>query len=101
MHEKRRLELIIERMALNRASHILEEAGVTGYTVLSAFAGFGGGSRWRRDGDLSHSQDMVVLIAICAQDKIDRALKDLHQLLDEQIGVLSVSAVEVLRPDRF
>ena len=101
MHEKRRLELIIERMALRRAGEILEKAGLTGYTVVSAMAGFGGGRRWRRGSDLSTAQDMTVVIAIGDREKIDRALVDLQDLLDAQIGVLSVSTVEVLRPDRF
>lgn len=101
MHARRRLELIIEHMALRRARAILEDAGMTGYTIISAAAGFGGGSRWRRDGDISNTREMAVVIAISDAEKIERALKDLHELLDEQIGVLSVSDVEVLRPDRF
>ena len=101
MHARRRLELIIERMALKRACNILEDAQLTGYTVLSAMAGYGRGQRWQRDGDLSHAQDMVVVITIGDTEKIDRALNDLHRLLDAHIGVLSVSAVDVLRPERF
>ncbi len=100
MHQKKRLELIIERMALARARDILEDAGVTGYTVLSAMAGYGAGRRWRRS-DLSTAEEMTVVIAICDDEKIERALKALHELLEAQIGVLNVSTVEVLRPDRF
>lgn len=101
MHAKKRLELIIERMALRRASTILEEAGMTGYTVISAMAGYGNGQRWRRGGDLSASQDMVIVISISDEEKIEKALVNLHKLLDQQIGVLSVSSVEVLRPELF
>ena len=101
MAAMRRLELIIERMALKRACKILEDAGLTGYTVTSAMAGYGRGQRWTRDGDLSHAQDMVVAVTIGDAEKIDRALKDLHSLLDAHIGVLSVGDVEVLRPERF
>jgi PII-like signaling protein len=100
MHQKFRLELIIERMALQRARAILEDAELTGYTILDAAAGFGGGRRWR-SGDLSTAEAMSVVIAIGDKDKIDRALVELHELIEAQIGVLSVSAVEVLRPDRF
>ena len=101
MTAMRRLELIIERMALKRACNILEDAELTGYTVMSAMAGYGRGQRWTRDGDLSHAQDMVVAVTIGDADKIERALKDLHGLLGAHIGVLSVSDVEVLRPERF
>ena len=101
MAAMRRLELIIERMAVKRAGNVFEEAGLTGYTVTSAMAGYGRGQRWTRDGDLSTAQDMVVMVTIGDAEKIGRVLKDLHRLLDAHIGVLSVGEVEVLRPERF
>ncbi|WP_373009603.1 DUF190 domain-containing protein [Hyphomonas sp.] len=101
MHEKIRLELIIERMALKRACRILETAGVSGYTVLPALSGYGRGSRWQRDRDLSASQDMVVIISISDEAPIRNVLLELHELLDQHIGILNTSRVEVLRPDRF
>lgn len=100
MHEKKRLELIIERMALERARAILTEAGLTGYTVIGAMAGFGGGRRWR-SGDLSTAEEMTVVISIGDEEKIKKALEALHKLLEDQIGVLSISTVEVLRPELF
>ncbi len=100
MEQKKRLELIIERMALARARDILEEAGLTGYTILSAMAGYGGGRRWRRS-DLSTAEEMTVVISIGDEEKIEKALAELHKLLEAQIGVLSVTTVDVLRPDRF
>lgn len=101
MKEKQKLELIIERMALRDALNILKDAGVSGYTVLSAMEGFGGERGWRRGDDLSTAEEMAVVITIGDKTKIDRALSELHRLLDDRIGVLSVSAAYVLRPDRF
>ena len=101
MHDKRRLEIIVERMALGRACNILEEAKLTGYTVLPAMAGFGASTHWRSEGDLSTTQDMVVVITIGDKAKIERALHELHRLLERHVGVLSVSDVQVLRPGRF
>ena len=101
MHQKRRLELIIERMALARACNVLEEAGMPGYTVLGAVAGRGRSTQWQREGDPSSSQEMAVVIAIGDQSRIEQALRDLHRLVDAHIGVLSISDVDVLRPNRF
>lgn len=101
MGEKRRLELIIERMAQRRACEILEAAGCTGYTIVSAMEGFGGDRRWRRGDDLSAAGEMVIVITIGDSTRIEKALAELHRLLDDRIGVLSVSTVDVLRPDRF
>ncbi|MEM9740113.1 MAG: DUF190 domain-containing protein [Pseudomonadota bacterium] len=98
---KRRIELIIERMAYKRACRVLEQAGMTGYTVLPAMAGFGGGNRWSRDTDISSASDMVVIISIGDAEKVDMALDQIANILGLHIGVVSVSAVEVLRPERF
>lgn len=101
MFEKKRIELIIERMAYKRACRILEASGLTGYTVLPAIAGFGGGSRWQRDTDMSASRNMVVVVSIGEPEKTYAALKDIERLLGSHIGVVSVSDVTVIRDERF
>ncbi len=101
MHDRKRIELIIERMAYKRACRVLETSGVTGYTVLPALAGFGGGNRWQRDTDMSASRDMVMIITIADEARTTAALESLEDLLGDHIGVVSVSDVEVLRPERF
>ncbi|MEL6567506.1 MAG: DUF190 domain-containing protein [Pseudomonadota bacterium] len=101
LHRKRRIELIIERMAYKRACRVLEQAGMTGYTVLPSMAGFGGGNRWSRDTDISAASDMVVVISIGDDDKVDAALDQIANILGSHIGVVSVSNVDVMRPERF
>lgn len=101
MHIRYRCELIIERMAAPRACRILEEAGLTGYTVLPAISGFGGVTRWSRDTDMSASSDMVVIVSIGPKARVEEALTEMERLLGSHIGVLSIGEVSVLRPDRF
>lgn len=101
MQKMKRLEVIIERMAQSRVCNVLEQSGLTGYTVISALAGFGRSKSWRRDTDLSTARDMVVVISIGDAPKVQAALENLHRLLDDHIGVLNVGDVEVLRPERF
>lgn len=101
MQMMQRLELIIERMAYKRAGRILEAAGVKGYTVLPALAGFGQGNHWQRDRDMSATQDMVVIVAISSPSAVTRALEELQALLGSHIGVLNVTDAAVLRPERF
>ena len=101
MHEKLKLELIIERPAYRRAGRVLEDAGVTGYTVLPAMAGFGGTKRWTRGTDLSASSDMVMIVSIMDDTLVQRCCDDLAELLGQYIGVLNVSEVRVIRDDLF
>lgn len=96
-----RIELIIERMAHKRACRVLEAAEMTGYTVLPAMAGYGNSKRWSRDTDLSASGDMVVIISIGDEAKVRATMEKISDLLGSHIGIVSVSEVDVLRPNRF
>lgn len=100
-HNKHRLELMIEKMAYKRACRILEEAGVTGYTVIPALAGYGNGNHWQRDQDISGSRDMVVIISITDDETLKIIREKMANLLSNHIGVVSISDVKVLRPEKF
>lgn len=100
-HNKYRFELVIERMAFKRAGRILEEAGVTGYTVIPALAGFGNGNHWQRDTDISGSADMVVIMSITDEETLTVIREKMANLLASHVGVMSISAVTVLRPEKF
>lgn len=101
MFAKKRLELIIEKPAFKRACRVLEEAGVKGYTAFSALAGYGGEMRWQRGTDLSASRDMIMIIAVMDDDIVRKAIDDLENLIGSHIGLLNISDVSVLRPDKF
>ncbi len=101
METRKRLEIIIESMAQRRACTILEEVGVTGYTVFYALAGYGRGQRWSRDTDISDASDMVMIVSISDEATINSACERLMKLLSRQMGVLSVSDVAVMRPEQF
>lgn len=101
LHDKLRLEIIVEKPALRRMENVLEEAGVKGWTVTPCLSGFGGRTRWSRGTDISGASDMIILVSIGGAEVIMSALDPLHKLLDRHIGVLSVSEVKVLRPGLF
>ncbi|WP_427453854.1 DUF190 domain-containing protein [Litorimonas sp. WD9-15] len=101
MHTKKRLELIIEKPALKRACRVLEEAGVKGYTTFSAMGGYGANTRWQRGTDLSASRDMVMIISVLDAKDMETAIGKLENLVGSHIGVLSLTDVQVLRPEKF
>jgi PII-like signaling protein len=101
MHPKKRLELIIEKPAYRRATRILEEAGVTGYTSFSAMGGFGNDMRWQRGTDISATRDMVMIISVMDEEIIERAIANLEKLVGTHIGILSLTDVTVIRDANF
>ncbi|MEW7008885.1 MULTISPECIES: DUF190 domain-containing protein [unclassified Lentilitoribacter] len=101
MYAKKRIEIIIEKPAYKRAGRVLQRAGVTGYTVSPALAGFGDSGMWSRDTDISGSRDMVTIVTITTEETATKALEQLSDLLGDHIGIVSISDVEVLRDERF
>ena len=49
-HEAKRVEITIEAVMQTRLTAALDEAGVTGYTILPVWGGSGRSGRWNRQG---------------------------------------------------
>ena len=88
-------------MTHKRACRVLEAAGMTGYTVFPAMAGYGGSKRWSRDTDISASGDMVSIVSIGDEAKVRNTMEEIASLLGAHIGIVTLTEVEVMRPGRF
>ena len=99
-HPRSKLEVIIETIHMNRIKAILERHGNQAYTVVPCLSGRGTRGDWTPD-RLSESGSRVLLIAVAEQAIISSILEDVYQVLETLPGVVFVSQVEVLRPERF
>jgi len=100
-YPKKRLSIIIEAPFMNRLLDILDGLEVPGYTVLPALAGRGSSGPWRRDSLSSDAGRMVQVLVVLDEEKVQDVLKAVRAVLDRQMGIVSLSDVEVLRPDYF
>ncbi|MEM8657632.1 MAG: transcriptional regulator [Pseudomonadota bacterium] len=100
-HDAKRVEIIIEAPMERRLKNALEEAGVTGYTVLPVLGGSGRSGRWSREGQVSSAGGMVAVICILREDRVQALLDASLKVLERHIGVVSVSDCQVLRAERF
>jgi PII-like signaling protein len=100
-HAKKRIEIILEAPALHRLTDRLDRAGVTGYTILPALAGRGRGGAWSGEGLAGDAGRLVMVISIVDAGKVDSVLEGVQGVLARQIGILTVSDVQVLRADHF
>ena len=101
-HPKKRIEIVVEAPALARLLDRLDAAAVTGYTVVPALAGRGiGGGAWRGEGLAGDAGRMVLVICITDASKVDAVLETVHAIVTRQIGIVSVSDVQVIRADHF
>lgn len=101
MHRKKRLEIILEAPAMNRLANALEQAGVTGYTVLPVLAGKGTTGVWTRDGLVGGAGAMVCVICIIDPSKVDGVMERIMAVLARQIGIVTIGDVDVVRGERF
>ncbi len=100
-YPKKRLSIIIEAPYLSRLLESLDSLEVPGYTVLPALGGKGQAGSWRRDSLSSDAGRMVQVILILDAEKVAAILKLVRKVLDRQMGIVTLSDVEVLRPDSF
>ncbi|EFO33420.1 nitrogen regulatory protein P-II [Roseibium sp. TrichSKD4] len=100
-NKAKRVEIIIEAPMEERLTGALENAGVTGFTVLPVLGGSGRSGRWSREGQVSRAGGMVAVICIIREERLDDLLEAAFKVVKRHIGVVSVSDCEVLRAERF
>ncbi len=100
-HNRKKLEIIIEAPLLGDVLEIFDTHGVTGYTVLPALQGRGHDGVWSRDASIGSAGKMLVVMCILSETRLDRVMPPLKALIAEQIGMLTLSDVKVMRPEHF
>ncbi|NNL36531.1 MAG: transcriptional regulator [Silicimonas sp.] len=101
MHQAKRVEIIIEAPLESRLTKALEDAGVTGYTVLPVLGGSGRSGKWSRDGEVSRASGMVSVVCLIRPERLDGLLEAAFAVVERHIGVVSVTDTAVLRAERF
>ena len=101
MKDAKQVEIIIEAPMENRLPDVLDEAGVTGYTILPVMGGSGRSGRWSREGQVSIAGGMVAIICIIRPDRLEGLLEAAFSVVERHIGVVTVTDCSVLRAERF
>lgn len=100
-YRKKRLDIIVEAPIMNRLLDLLDRLAVTGYTVVPALAGRGRDGSWSRAGLVSDAGQMVLVICVLDESRIAQVLQPVYKLLVRQIGIVTISDVEVVRKEHF
>jgi len=101
MHAAKRVEIMIEAVMENQISRSLTAAGVTGFTILPVLGGSGRSGHWTREGSVSRASGMIAVICLIAPQRLEHLLETLFPLMDDHIGVVSVTDTQILRAERF
>ena len=100
-HDAKRVEITIERAMQTRLTQALQEAGVTGYTILPVYGGSGRSGEWERSGDVTRGAGMVQVVCMIKPDRLDHLLDAAFEVVEKHIGVVSVVECQGLRAERF
>ena len=100
-HLKKRVEIVVEAPVLRRLVDRLDAAAVTGYTVIPALAGRGRDGSWRGEGLAGDAGRMVMVVCITDPSKVDTVLETVYVVVQRQIGIVTVSDVQVIRAEHF
>lgn len=101
LHGKKRVEIIIEAPLLRRLVKKFERRRVNGYSVLPVLSGFGHEGHWESTGSIGDAGRMVALICILDAGECGALLDDIYPLIATQIGIVSISDVQVIRSTHF
>jgi hypothetical protein len=97
---RRKLEIIVEAPVLSRVEAILKAEGVRGWSVFAGLEGQGATGDWHAEG-LSGAEDKRLIFALTSTKVVDRVLTSLAAFFEDYPGVVCVSDVDVMRPDKF
>lgn len=100
-YPKKRIEIMIEAPMMDRVLRFLDQSDVAGYTVFPAIAGKGQDGAWHRDGLVGRVGSVVQIVCILDENRCRELLDPLFEMVAPQIGIVSISTVEVVRPTKF
>lgn len=101
LHDAKRVAIIIEAPMQERLTHAMEQAGVTGYSVLPVLAGAGQSGKWSADDRIGKAGGLVQVVCIVRPEAVDRLIEHAFPLVERHIGIITIADCHVLRPERF
>lgn len=99
MSDAKRVVIIVETPMQKRLVRTLQRVGVTGYTVLSVLAGSGRHGPWVDSGPVSSAVGMVKVVCIVPPERLETLLEAVVEVLERNIGVVSVTDCQVFIPN--
>lgn len=100
-HKAKQVAITIEAPMERRLRAVLEDAGVTGYSVLTVIGGSGRSGAWSAEGQVGLAGGMIQVICIIRPDKLDGLLDAVFSVVERHIGVVTITDCDVLRAERF
>lgn len=97
----KKLEIILSGEHQAYATNLLDNAGVTGYTIINNISGKG--SHGFHEGHLMFNEEdvLIMIIAAVPEELVETILEGLEPFYSEHSGVVFISDIQVTRLVKF
>ena len=97
----KKLEIILSGEHQAFATDLLDNAGVTGYTIINNLSGKG--RHGFHEGHLMFNEEdvLIMIIAVVPEELVEPILEGLEPFYSEHSGVVFISDILVTRPVKF
>lgn len=96
---RKRIEILADRPLVKRVTQAIDEAEISGWTILPVTAGSGREGRWREE--RVTGADKVLVLTIASADKATALTERLAPILTSHGFLLTMWDVQVVRGERF
>ena len=96
---RKRIEILADQAQVKRVTAVIDEVGITGWTVLPVTSGRGRDGRWREERVMGTDKNLVVTIA--SLENASALAEKLAPILSSHGLLLTMWDVEVIRGERF
>jgi len=101
LHPMKKIEVIVRGEDLPFLRELMEEAGVSGYTLIRDIAGMGQGGFHEGRLLFNEQASLVMAMAVAPEKAIRKIMIGLQVLFEQRTGVMFLSDTEVVRLDHF
>ncbi|MCG8402227.1 MAG: DUF190 domain-containing protein [Firmicutes bacterium] len=102
LFDKKRISVIVEKACRDKVVKLLEDSGVSGFTVYKDIYGKGKSGVRDNYGSVSEISGNLEIVSITGPEVADRILQSLAALIDKGfVMIVHVVDVKVIREDYF
>ena len=96
---RKRIEILADKALQKRVTDAIDNAGITGWTIVPVTSGKGREGLWREESVMG--TDKVFVLTIAAEDKAMTLAEELAPMLTNFGFILNMWDVQVIRAERF
>ena len=97
---RKRVEILVDTPLAQRLIQAAADVGIAGYTLIPVQSGAGRSGTWRGD-HVTGAQTKTIFLTIASQENAAKLVEMLAPHLSSYGMLLTLSDVEIVRPERF